>query len=142
MPYQAVYYRDDRGREPVNDYVDELDGVCQESIDWKIGLLNQLSDSNPDLPFPHSSQLKGTKYRAFRELRAGCGRKHYRIIFRRSERFFILLHIIHKNTGETPRGSQGDRPGSLEGFRGADGRRSPREPARDGARRTVTKLTR
>ena len=102
MPYQAVYYRDDRGREQVNDYVDELDDVCQESIDWKIGLLNQLSDSNPDLPFPHSSQLKGTKYRAFRELRADCGRTHYRIIFRRSERLFILLHIIHKNTGETP----------------------------------------
>ena len=84
-------------------HVDELDGVCQESIDWKIGLLNQLSDSNPDLPFPHSSQLKGTKYRAFRELRADCGRTHYRIIFRRSERFFILLHIIHKNTGEPQR---------------------------------------
>lgn len=51
---------------------------------------------------PHSSALKGEKYRAFRELRCDCGKQHHRIIFRRSDRFFILLHIILHKEGEIP----------------------------------------
>ena len=96
--------------EPVSDYIDALDATCQDSVDWKIGLLNQLSDSNPELPFPHSSALKGPRYRAFRELRAHCGRTHHRILFRRSGRFIILLHALRK-TGEV---SEGDKAIALE----------------------------
>lgn len=102
MTYQAIYYRDRNSIEPVSQAIDRLDDECQESIDWDIDLLNGLSDARPNLPYPHSSQLKGTDYRAFRELIADCGRTHYRIIFRRSRRFFILLHFLHKDTGEVP----------------------------------------
>lgn len=100
MPYQAVYYRDGHGREPVNDLVDGLDPACQDSIDWYIDLLNGLSDANPELPFPYSSALKGPRYRSFRELRASCGRTVYRILFRRSGRFFVLLHAFEKRTAD------------------------------------------
>ncbi len=102
MTYQAVFYRDQHGREPVNDFIDTLDPQCQDEIDWCIGLLNGLSDTNPELPFPYSSALKGPRYRAFRELRASCGRVAYRILFRRSGRLFVLLHAFEKRTREIP----------------------------------------
>ncbi len=61
---------------------------------WKIALLNALDNAAPELAFPHASALMGARYRGLRELRAHCGKQHHRIIFRRSDRFFILLHII------------------------------------------------
>lgn len=102
MAYQAVYYRDRQGREPVNEFIDRLEPTCQDQLDWYIDLLNGLSDSNPELGFPYSSALKGTRYRAIRELRAACGRRRYRILFRRSDRFLVLLHAFAKDTGEVP----------------------------------------
>jgi phage-related protein len=102
MSYQAIFYRDSDGNEPVSQAIDRLDDECQDSIDWDIDLLNSLSDARPGLPHPYSSALKGPKYRAFRELRTSCGDIHYRIIFRRSRRFFILLHFFRKNTDEVP----------------------------------------
>jgi phage-related protein len=101
VTYQAIYYRDSKGVEPVDKDIDALDPACQDSIDRMIGLLNRLDDSNPELPYPHSSAIKTPKFRAFRELRADCGPTHYRIIFRRSERFFILLHLLYK-TNDIP----------------------------------------
>lgn len=96
MSYQAIFYRDPDGIQPVKLFRDSRDAACRDGIDWMIGLLNELSDANPELPFPYSSALKGKDYRAFRELRADCGKMHYRIIFRRHHEFFILLHIVSK----------------------------------------------
>ena len=100
MAYQAIYYRDRNGGQPVSDVIDTLATSCQESVDWQISLLNDLSDERPHLPFPHSSALKGKRYRAFRELRCDCGKQHHRIIYRRSHRFLILLHMILDKAGE------------------------------------------
>ena len=102
MTYQAIYYRDARGREPVNEFIDGLEPTCQDDVDWYIDLLNGLSDTNPELAFPYSSALKGSKFRSFRELRPSCGRTAYRILLRRSGRFFVLLHMIRKATREIP----------------------------------------
>lgn len=96
MTFQAIYYRDSRGQQQVKDFIRTLDDACQDDIDFKIDMLNGLSDSNPHLPFPHSSALKGKDYTSFRELRADCGKLHYRILFRRHDRFFILLHMVYK----------------------------------------------
>jgi len=98
VTYQAVYYRDPVGREPVGEFIDRLEPDCQSEVDWRIGLLNRLSDAMPELPFPHSSAIRGARYRGLRELRAPCGRAHYRILFRRSGRFFILLHAFEKRS--------------------------------------------
>ncbi len=56
---QAVYYRDAAGREPVDEFIDALDPETQEELDHTIALLNRLSESDPPLPFPFSSQVAG-----------------------------------------------------------------------------------
>lgn len=76
--YQAIYYRDSSEVEPVRDIMGALGATCRESVHWKIGLLNKLDSTNPELPDPHSSALKGKDYRAFRELRAHCALSRHR----------------------------------------------------------------
>lgn len=50
----------------------------------------------PHLPFPHSSQVEGE----LRELRCHYGRELYRILYRRSERFVVLLHVFAKRSAK------------------------------------------
>ncbi|MHB1447463.1 MAG: type II toxin-antitoxin system RelE/ParE family toxin [Acidimicrobiales bacterium] len=95
---QAVYYRDPTGSEPVNDFIDALAPERQEEIDATIGLLNRLRATDPPLPFPHSSQVDGQ----LRELRCHYGRELYRILYRRSNNLFILLHILEKRSKAIP----------------------------------------
>jgi len=102
VTYQAIYYRDADGDEPANAFIETLDPVCQSEVDWRISLLNGLTDANPELPFPHSSAIKGKAYRGLRELRAPCGRLRFRVIFQRSGRFFVLLHAFEKRSREIP----------------------------------------
>jgi phage-related protein len=97
---QAVYYRDRLGSEPVRAFLDILPVAEQDAIGWAIELLNRLQPSDPPLPFPHSSQVEGE----LRELRCHYGRKHYRVLYCRSDTLFILLHILEKRTGAIPRG--------------------------------------
>jgi phage-related protein len=94
----AVYYRDRRGEEPVNDFIDGLPARVQASLDLQIDRLNDLSDTDPPLPFPHSSQVEGE----LRELRCHYGRRLFRVLYRRSERLFVLLHIFEKASRTVP----------------------------------------
>ncbi len=94
----AVYYRATDGREPVDEFIDRLPTRMQVVIDNHIDRLNTLRDTDPPLPFPHSSQIEGQ----LRELRCHYGRALYRILYRRSKRLFILLHIFRKDRGEVP----------------------------------------
>lgn len=71
---------------------------CQAALDNQIERLNTLEPDDPPLPFPHSSQIEGE----LRELRCHYGRELYRILYRRSESLFLLLHIIRKTTGAIP----------------------------------------
>jgi phage-related protein len=80
--FQAVYYRDTDGREPVREFIDALDEPTQAALDNQVDRLNLLSDRVPHLPFPHSSQVDGE----LRELRCHYGRSLYRVLYRRSER--------------------------------------------------------
>ncbi len=93
-----MYYRDRNGVEPVNDFIDALPPDRQEELDFKIGLLNRLTSTDPPLPFPHSSQVDGQ----LRELRCHYGRDLYRIFYQRSGSLFVLLHVIEKRTGALP----------------------------------------
>lgn len=97
--FQAVYYRDSAGREPVREFVDALQGEdAQAAVDNQIDRLNLLSDDVPHLPFPHTSQVEGE----LRELRCHYGRQHYRILYQRSERLVILLHAFPKRAARIP----------------------------------------
>ena len=96
MSFQAVFYRDASGHEPVREFLESLDDDSQAAIEHQIGRLNLLSDNTPHLPFPHSSQVDGE----LRELRCHYGRELYRILYRRSERLMVLLHIFAKRSAK------------------------------------------
>jgi phage-related protein len=95
---QAVYYRARDGREPVREFIDALDEEVQAALENQIDRLNLLSDRVPHLPFPHSSQVAGE----LRELRCHCGRQLYRVLYRRSDRLLILLHVFPKRSAKIP----------------------------------------
>jgi phage-related protein len=68
------------------------------AVDNQIDRLNILEHTDPPLPFPHSSQIEGE----LRELRSHYGRRLFRVLYRRSDRLFILLHIFEKTTRQVP----------------------------------------
>ena len=127
---QAVYYRNRDGVEPVNEYIDGLEPVRQEEVDFKIGLLNRLTSSDPPLPFPYSSQVDGQ----LRELRCHYGRDLYRILYQRSGNLFVLPHMIEKRTGSLPRAEIDIAKARFVDFRermDAQPRRKPRPAGHD-----------
>jgi phage-related protein len=98
--FQAVYYRDPKGAEPVRNFIDGLDAKRRAALVRQIDRLNLLSDRLPHLPFPHSTQIAGE----LRELRCHMGSEHYRVLYRRSDRLVVLLHVFPKTTGKLPPG--------------------------------------
>jgi len=97
--FQAVYFRDASGGEPVVDFLDALDPKTRAALRNHIGRLNLLRDEQPHLPFPHSSQIDGE----LRELRCHRGREHYRVLYARSESLIVVLHAFPKRTAQIPR---------------------------------------
>lgn len=94
----AVYYRSPDGREPVREYLNGLDDEVAATLSLQIDRLNLLSDEVPHLPFPHSSQVDGE----LRELRCHYGRQLFRVLYRRSDRLVVLLHMFAKRTAKIP----------------------------------------
>lgn len=95
---QAVYYRDPEGFEPVLEFIADLDPKPRAVLLRQIDRLNDLSDTMPHLPFPHSSQVSGE----LRELRCHMGSQLFRVLYRRSESLVVLLHVFPKKTGKLP----------------------------------------
>jgi phage-related protein len=100
------------------------------SLDNQIDRLNMLLESDPPLPFPHSSQVDGE----LRELRAHHGRLLFRILYRRSRNLFVLLHACSKFSRKLPQEDIDIAKARWEDFRAwmADARRRP--PRRIGRR--------
>jgi len=97
MPHtRAIYYRDGRGRQPVEEFIDELPLRHQVVVDLAIDRLNGLHPSEPPLAFPATSQIIGE----LRELRCHYGPVLYRVLYQRSRNLFILLHMLRKNSGK------------------------------------------
>ncbi len=93
--WPIVYYRDNRGREPVNEAIVRLSPRDQVAVDNDI---ERLAEFGPMLPYPWSSQVNGE----LREPRADAGRSHYRILYRRSHNIFVLLHFLDKRVDRLP----------------------------------------
>jgi len=121
----AVYYRDANGIEPVDAFIDGLPPRVQASLDLQIDRLNDLSDSDPPLPFPHSSQVEGE----LRELRCHYGRRLFRVLYRRSERLFVLLHIFEKASRAVPESDKAIARARWDDFRRRMNQ-TPRRPPR------------
>lgn len=95
---QSVYYRERSGREPVREFLQALDVPGREAVVWGVELLTAMGVNDPPLPFPYSSQVTGE----LRELRCHAGRRHIRVLYRRSERLFVLLHAFEKRSAQVP----------------------------------------
>lgn len=93
---QAIYYRDKRGSEPADEFIEALPAKRAAKIDDCIE--EHLNGQKPDAPppeFPISSQIEGE----LRELRIRFANTRYRILYQRSENLMVLLHAFEKNTG-------------------------------------------
>ena len=131
---QAVYFRDNAGREPVNAFLEDLahsNPQAAAKIDECVEQhLNGKDASAPPPEHPISSQVDGE----LRELRVRFGKTRYRILYRRSGLLVVLLHIFEKNTDKLP---ARDRKLAIRRFAdfkarmGAEPRRPPRAAGRD-----------
>lgn len=147
MSTQAVYYRDADGSEPVAEFLDrefpleprkkrssrrEIEAAATKrmTMDLQIDRLNGLANDDPPLPFPHTSQIEGP----LRELRCHYGRAHYRVLYRRSDNLFVLLHMIRKTSRAVPRADVDLAQQRWRAFKArmdADRRIPPRAAGRD-----------
>lgn len=90
------YYRAADGSQPADEFIDAQPPQAQAMIDNYLG---RLALFGPSLPFPSSSQVAGE----LRELRPDMGRTHYRLLYRRSDDIFIVLHAFIKRGGPIDR---------------------------------------
>ena len=94
---QAVYYRDRRGAEPVNDFLDQLlatsPAASAKIDDYVEEHLNGRSPAAPEPEFPITSQIEGE----LRELRVRFAKTRYRVLYQRSANLVVLLHAFEKN---------------------------------------------
>jgi phage-related protein len=131
---QAVFYRDSRGKEPVNDFLEDLLEV-QPLVVAKIddAIEEHLNGRDPRYPppeFPVTSQIEGE----LRELRVRFAKTRYRVLYQRSRNLMVLLHVFEKNTGavtaKDKRTAQ-TRMTDFEARMNASPRRRPRAVGRD-----------
>jgi phage-related protein len=102
MNYEAAwtttFYRDRRGRSPVQDFLDGLDGRTRARVVQGFSLLER---EGTNLGMPLARQVTG--YR-FWELRVQAARNNVRVFyFALSGRRILLLHAFLKKSQQTPR---------------------------------------
>jgi phage-related protein len=99
---QSVYYRDAKGHEPVNDWLEGLLATKPRDVakidDFVQEHLNGRSAAEPPPEFPISSRIEG----GLRELRVRVANTRYRLLYQRSDNLIVLLHGFEKNTREVP----------------------------------------
>jgi phage-related protein len=128
---QAVFYRDKRGNEPADEFIDALPPKAAAKIDDAID--EHLNGKDPKAPppeFPTTSQVDGE----LRELRVRFGKTRYRILYQRSGNLVVLLHGIEKNTGALPAGDTATAKKRMADFKArmdAVPRRKPRAAGKD-----------
>jgi phage-related protein len=131
---QAVFYRDERGREPVDEFLENLlkvQPLAAAKIDDAVEEhLNGRDPRDPPPEFPLSSQIDGE----LRELRVRFGKTRYRLLYQRSRNLIVLLNAFEKNTGATPASEIRKARARMADFQvrmDARPRRPPRAAGRD-----------
>jgi phage-related protein len=97
-PWSVHYYRDERGRDPVGDFISS----CEEQLRVKIArALLVLKQSGNQLGMPLAAPVAGHR---FWELRVQAGGNIARIFyFAATGRSMVLLHGYIKETVKAPR---------------------------------------
>ena len=131
---QAVFYRDAKGGEPVDAFLEGLlktQPAAAAKIDDAIEEhLNGRDPAAPPPEFPITSQIDGE----LRELRIRFARTRYRVLYQRSRNLIVLLHALEKNTGAVPVRDKEKAKRRMADFQtrmDAGGRRPPRAAGRD-----------
>ena len=75
----------------------ELDEAVQDAIDRVVGVLEQ---RGPTLPFPHSSDMQGSRHGNMRELRIQVGGDPYRVFYAFDPRRVAIMLIGGCKTGD------------------------------------------
>ncbi len=120
------YYRQRDGRQPVQEFIESLRPARrQEAIRNQTERLDMLYTDEPPPEFPASSQIRGQ----LRELRCHFGGDLYRILYRRSENLFILLHAFEKTTDDVPENEIQIAEARWNDFRARMDRPPPRRPS-------------
>ncbi|MFW6031474.1 MAG: type II toxin-antitoxin system RelE/ParE family toxin [Myxococcota bacterium] len=76
---------------------DELDEQAQDAIDRAVRLLES---RGPTLPFPHSSDVQGSRHGNLRELRVQVGGEPYRIFYAFDPRRVAVLLLGGNKVGD------------------------------------------
>jgi hypothetical protein len=71
--------------------------AVQDDVDRSVGLLEA---KGPQLPFPHSSGIEGSRHARMRELRVQSGGEPYRIFYAFDPRRTAILLIGGNKTGD------------------------------------------
>jgi phage-related protein len=133
---QAVYYRDERGEEPVDRFIGSLPAKRAAKIDDYVEeYLNNRSADAPPPEYPITSQIEGE----LRELRVRFANTRYRILYQRSGNLIVLLHAFEKDTGTVPDADKDLAKQRMADFKrrmNAQPRMPPRAAGRDAPPRT------
>lgn len=128
---QAVYYRDEQGDEPADQFIETLPTKRAAKIDDYVEeYLNGRPPDGPPPEFPITSQIDGE----LRELRVRFGNTRYRILYQRSGNLLVLLHAIEKSTAAVPRAEVDIARRRVVDFKrrmDAEPRKRPRAAGRD-----------
>ncbi len=128
---QAVYYRNERGIEPVHDFVEAVGPKPAAKIDSFVEEhLNGRPAGAPPPEHPISSQIEGE----LRELRVRFAKTRYRVLFQRSGNLYVLLHAFEKRTGAISKGDKElakRRMGDFKRRMDAEPRKPPRAAGAD-----------
>jgi phage-related protein len=128
---QAIFYRDERGREPVDEFIEGLPAKRAAKIDAYVEEhLNGRAEDAPPPEFPLSSQIEDE----LRELRIRFGKTRYRILYQRSDNLIVLLHAFEKNAAAVPEADKETARRRMTDFKqrmDADPRVPPRAAGRD-----------
>jgi phage-related protein len=128
---KAIYYRDKRGDEPVNRFIDGLPTKRAAKIDDYVE--EHLNGRLPEAPppeYPITSQIEGE----LRELRVRFANTRYRILYQRSGNLIVLLHAFEKDTGAVPAAEKATATRRMADFKrrmDADPRVPPRAVGKD-----------
>ena len=88
----SVEYTDEFG-----EWFETLVEAVQDDVDRSVGLLEA---KGPQLPFPHSSGIEGSRHAHMRELRVQSGGEPYRIFYAFDPRRTAILLIGGNKTGD------------------------------------------
>ena len=96
MPWPVVYYRKSDGTEPADEFIRTQPPAAQAAID---NYIERLALFGPALGYPSTSQVDGE----LRELRPDLGNTHFRLLYRRTDNVFVILHAFIKPGGKIAR---------------------------------------